>query len=93
MGPYNNETQQYLDVPGFESGHWYTSEGILYIVPNAEAEIEGPDDNILERLNTIYREAASFEDVNPYDVASELGLEVIPDPLKRFDPEIGYYHA
>jgi hypothetical protein len=94
MGPYNNETEEYLDVPGFETGHWYSAPGgRMYIVPDAEAEIEGPDDGILERLNTIYREAASFNDVDPYKVAKELELEVIPAPLKRFDPEVGYYHA
>lgn len=93
MGPYDNEKRKYMNPPGFEAGHWYTDGKTLWIVPNAEAEIEGPDGDIEDRLNTVYREAPSFDAVDPYAVASELDLEVVPASLKRFEPDLGFYVA
>ncbi|MEY2152344.1 hypothetical protein AB7849_15670 [Rhodanobacter sp. 115] len=94
MGPYNNETRTYEKVEGYESGHWYVKESTreLFIVPSAEAEIEGPDNETLEALNTIYREKP-FKEVDAYAVANQLGLVVVADALKRFDTEVGYFHA
>lgn len=95
MGPFDNETGKYIETPGFGQGsHWYVDDrDQLYIVPDAEAEIEGPDTETLQALNKVYREATSFLAVNPEGVAEKLGLEVIPDVLKRFDPDTGYYRA
>lgn len=94
MGPYNNETGHYEKVPGYEEGHWYVKNGTsLYIVPDAEAEIEGQDDETLEALNTIYREKGAFENVDPLAVAEQLGLDLVASTFKRFDTETGYYTA
>lgn len=94
MGPYNNESGKYEQLDGYESGHWYVKDSTreLYIVPDAEAEIEGPDSETLEALNAIYREKP-FKEIDAYAVADQLGLAVVADTFKRFDPEVGYYHA
>lgn len=93
MGPFDSEKGIYLDTEGYENGHWYlNAEGQLYIVPDAEAEIEGPDDEIEAALNTIYRDKP-FADINQSEVATTLGLEVVLDVFKRFSPEAGYYNA
>lgn len=92
-----DETGQCVESPCLEHGHWYfdREQQALYIVPNdefGEAEIEGPDGDTLERLNEIYRET-EFGQVDQETVAEALELEVVPDVLKRFDPDIGYYSA
>jgi len=94
MGPYNNETGLYEDVDGYERGHWYVKDDTreLFIVPDAEAEIEGPDSEMLEALNAVYRNLP-FKDIAVYTVAESLGLSVIADTFKRFDPEVGYFCA
>ena len=94
MGPYNDEARRYEKVPGYDEGHWYIKNGTsLYIVPNAEAEIEGQDDETLEALNAIYREKGTFEKVDPIDTAEQLGLDLVASNFKHFDAEIGYYTA
>lgn len=94
MGPYNDESKQFEDVDGYERGHWYKreSDGALFIVPDAVAEIEGPDDATLDALNKIYRETP-FLAVDADAVAEQLELEVVLDVLKRFDTAVGYYTA
>lgn len=91
-----NEQNEYVKTNGLENGHWYVNQnGMLFIVPSEEdgiAEIEGPDGAVLDQLNAIYRETP-FEKVDQAQVANDLGLEVIQDVLKRFDPAIGFYHA
>lgn len=96
LGLYNNETQRHIKDDCMEKGHWYVNDaGYLYIVPNdlyGIAEIEGPDGDVLDALNKCYREA-SFDTIDPEQVAEALGLEVVAEVLKRFDSEAGYYHA
>lgn len=91
-----NENNQYEKTAGLENGHWYRdSDGMLYIVPTEEdglAEIEGPDGDVTDKLNAVYRDTA-FAKVDQHQVARELGLEVVLDVLKRFDSEIGFYSA
>ena len=95
MGPFDNERGIHIDVEGYQDGHWYLSEdtNALYIVPIADAEIEGPDDEVLEQLNAVYRDAASFDEVCPQKVAASLGLQVILPAFKRFSESAGYYYA
>lgn len=91
MGPFSNEEGHYTNHPGFENGHWYLSEkGELFIVPNAEADIEGGDDQIITKLNAAYR-SKPFIEVDPNVVAGALDLEFVPDVFRRFDEAIGYY--
>lgn len=91
-----DENGVYQKTAGLENGHWYLdNDGMLYIVPSEEdglAEIEGPDSEILEQLNAIYREAP-FDKVDQQQVANDLGLDIILDVFKRFDPEIGFYRT
>lgn len=95
MGPFDNQTGKYVATSGYgEGSHWYLDEeGRLYIVPSVDAEIEGPESDVLDALNKVYRDAPHFSSVNPEEVAEELAIEVIPDVLKRFDPDVGYYRA
>jgi hypothetical protein len=98
MGPFNNETGLFEQVDGYDRGHWYAKpvadarRWLFYIAPACNESIDGADDRTRNALNVIYREQA-FKDVNPHKVANRLGLIVIDDSFKRFDPEIGYYRA
>lgn len=75
-----------------DSGHWYASPGgSLYIVPT-QGEIEGPDDEITDQLNTAYRRIG-FDDVCQLTLAVELGLTVIHPWQQRFDNVKGYFAA
>ncbi len=65
---------------------------MLYIVPDVDAEIEGPDDDTFDKLNEVYR-SKPFEEIDPYAIAATLGLELIPDQFKRFDDAVGYFSA
>lgn len=101
LGLYDNESRKYLEEPCKQHGHWYVADdGQLYIVPDDQygiAEIDGPDDAVLDALNATYREAdANKTDFNSIDtaaIAQRLGLSVIYDWQKRFDEESGYYHV
>ena len=92
MGPFDNEKGVFLQAPGYEEGHWFVSNttGDAFIVPKCDAEIEGPDGEVVDELNAVYREQ-SFDQVDPEAVAEQLGLSVVPDVLKRFDSRVGYY--
>lgn len=96
IGTRNEATQEYIQSEGMEKGHWYTDENdFLYIVPDDRYGIEesaGPDNATMEALNAVYRETA-FAALDPFEVASRLGLSFIPDVLRRFDPESGFYSA
>lgn len=51
---------------------------------------EPENEAVLCRLNEIYREV-NFDCVVPEAVAKELGFEVIPDILRRFNESDGNY--
>lgn len=92
IGPYDNEGGEHHDLPGYMDGHWYINRDCqLYIVPNAEAEIEGPDDETLDKLNSIYRAASSFDQVDTAKVAEDLGLHFVQWQSRRFSWKHGYY--
>ncbi|WP_323016417.1 hypothetical protein [Castellaniella sp.] len=83
----------------FDHGHWYQDwDGAIYIVPDDRyglAETYGPDGEMLDAINKAYRECwptPSWQ-VDPEVIAEKLDLETVPEYLRRFDPEIGYYHA
>lgn len=96
MGPQDAVTGEFLQEPGLEEGHWYLDENQqLFIVPNDRygiAEIEGPDGEVLDKLNSAYRSKA-FSAIDPDVIAMECGLDVVSPVLKRFDPDCGYYSA
>jgi len=96
IGTRNEATQQYIHSGGLQNGHWYVDgEGFLYIVPDDRYGIEecaGPDNTTMDALNALYRETA-FDSVNPSEVAIRMGLDFIPEMLRRFDRESGFYTA
>ena len=89
---FNNETGLYEEAPWMEQGVWLQHEdGRMWIVPpvGAVAEIEGPDDPILDILNS----ACRYHGYVPSGYIESLGLMQVPDVLKRFNEVDGYYHA
>lgn len=89
---YDNAAGQCVRSSNLDNGHWYQDgEGNLYIVPD-NGEIEGPDNDVLEKLNSAYR-VRSFYDVNEDEMARNLGLEVVYSWQQRFDPVKGYFAA
>lgn len=93
MGPFDNKDRKFLQLPGFEDGHWFQdAAGNLIIVPKGTAEIQGADGPLLDELNKTYRETP-FRQIDPRVVASRLQLEYVEQPLRRFDPTSGYYSA
>lgn len=96
LGTLDEATGEYIQAPELENGHWYLDdEGLLYIVPNdlhGIAEIEGPDGDTMDELNARYRKAG-FENINTEELAKALDLDFIPDVLRRFDPQSGFYTA
>jgi len=91
---YQNEVGACVKSEGLEEGHWYVdAEGALFIVPDERfglAEIEGPDGEVCDALNDVYR-AQPFEQVDPQAVATRLGLTVVYGWQRRFDAQAGYY--
>jgi hypothetical protein len=79
--------QEVYDAP------WYVGADsrTLYIV--GPDETEGPDDEIADALDAHCRDHGdAYQDL--LDAAAEaLGLTRMPDALKRFTPEDGYYGA
>lgn len=96
IGTRDEATQQYIHSEGLAKGHWYIDgEGFLYIVPDDRYGIEecaGPDNATMDALNALYRENA-FDSVVPSEVATQLELDFVPDVLRRFDEESGFYSA
>lgn len=91
---FDNETGKHVAVDWLEDGDWYEdAEGMLYIIPafGAVAEIEGPDGETCDLLNGLCR--AHQKKNPPAHEVEALGLKYVPDFLKRFDPQAGYYHA
>ncbi|WP_432263096.1 hypothetical protein [Cupriavidus sp. TMH.W2] len=92
---FDNEISRYLKTPALEHGHWYTDDGLLFIMPNplyGLCDSVGPDDANEETLNSLYGENG-FDRIDPNEVARNLGLNIIHDWQKRFDPGVGYFHV
>ena len=92
VGLWDNETGQFLEDECLWEGDWFEDgEGCLYIVPlpGVVAETEGLDGEILDEINRRCRDHDQLTDAD----VEELGLVRIPDVLKRWTPEDGYYHA
>ncbi len=80
----NNETELYDYEPEYFNGDWFIDKDwSLYIVPTNEGEIDGPDNELCERLLNAYKDG----------IKAIVGLQRIPECLKRFDPQDGYFHA
>lgn len=93
-----NETSS-LVRPEIERGHWYLGPtGALFIVPDDElaaAEIEGPDGEMLDRLNRVYRrcdsEGVTFQRIDTAGIARVLELEFVDQAERLFDAATGRY--
>jgi hypothetical protein len=88
-----------LARPEIEQGHWYRdATGALLIVPDDEwaaAEIEGPDGEMLDRLNKVYRrcksEGVPFQKIDTAGIARALELEIVDQAERLFDAVTGRY--
>jgi len=97
----NANPDSYSQDPCFEQGHWFINEdGDLYIVPDDRqgiAEIFGPDDDTLDALNSIYREAEKDGDLDWFDavdiegICQKLDLTFVHQWQRRFDTGKGWY--
>ena len=89
-GFFNNETGLYEDVEWLSNGQWLEDEeGFLYIVPKGVAEIEGPDNAMLDSITVAQMNTGEVLDSD----IDRLGLVEIPEHLKRFSEADGYFHA
>jgi hypothetical protein len=96
IGTRNEATLEFIQSEGLEKGHWFVDhDDFLYIIPDDRYGLEesaGPDNATMDALNALYRETA-FDAIDPSELAGRLGLSYIPDVLRRFDPESGFYTA
>jgi hypothetical protein len=74
------------DQDVFDSTWYATGNGTLYIV--GPDEVDGPDDLNASRLARGCREGLDLD-----EIAEDRGLTRVPDALKRWTPEDGYYTA
>jgi hypothetical protein len=92
MGPYDDNAEEYEFDQEVMDAHWLEHEesGCLYIVARPEDGFEGygAEDDILEELYSL-----TEHDLQDEKTMSGLGFELIPDHLRRLDPEVGYYAA
>lgn len=92
MGPYDNDKSEYVFDSEVLEAHWLIHEqtGFLYIVARDDDGFEGygADDAVLESL---YR--FSDNQLEDTDVMTAQGFEVVPEVLRRMDPEQGYFPA
>jgi hypothetical protein len=91
-GLFNNETGQYEPADWLEAADWFVdAAGALYLVllPDVTAECAGPDNETVDGINAACRDHGRLTEAD----AERLGLNRVPDVLKRFDPRLGYYHA
>lgn len=89
-GFYDNERREYVARDDWENGQWLVSTaGALYIIPIDGDQVEGPDDENADRI----LQALDGRDRLQEHEASDLELTIVPDVLKRFDNQIGYYNA
>ena len=87
--------------PEIEQGHWYVDPiGALFIVPDdgvAVAEIEGPDGEMMDRLNRVYRrceaEGVPFQKIDTGSIARVLQLEIVEKADRLFDESTGRYYV
>lgn len=90
MGPYDNESSQFVSSKDWEDGLWLVdSDGILYIVPRGGDGVEGPEDAVAESILHALGRSDHLTDGQ----AESLGLSVVPSVLKRFDRAVGYHTA
>lgn len=89
---YDNEVGHCIRSLDIEEGHWFLSaEGELFIVPR-DGEIEGPDGEAFDKLETAYRRMG-FDAVDEETLAQELGMTLAYGWQQRFSPEEGYFVA
>lgn len=78
--------------PAVFDGLWLMgNQGRLYLCGGDE--IDGFDGPTLDALNTFFREGGTEDDLADNELLDERGLTVVPNVLKRWTPEDGYYSA
>jgi hypothetical protein len=104
-GSYDNETELYSPDETIENGLWLETDDAMWIVPTRDGgEIEGCDDIRFKDTDTCFDGRYITDVLNEWCRNSEtgmptreqvesVGLRIVPDVLKRFNPQDGYYHA
>jgi len=89
MGPYDNETEEYVfEQAVIDKGTWLISTtDDLYIVSDEWDSVFGPDEEIVDSITEHLRKGELSEAMRKNE------LDLVPQSLRRFDPEIGYYTA
>lgn len=90
---YNNETGLYnFDEGVFNSQWFYDKEGLLYIVGRLDEDFyQAPIGNHTDEILDFFEKHELLK-LNRKQ-AKKLGILIVPEPLKRFDPYDGYYTA
>jgi hypothetical protein len=92
MGPFDNETGEYVFDQEVMDAHWLINEakGNLYIIARSGDGFDGygADDDIESRLFKL--PDAKLEDQG---VMLSEGFSLVPDVLRRFSPDVGFYSA
>ena len=92
MGPYDNETGKYLFDNDIMSAHWlyHDDSESLYIIGRDEHGFEGysNDDDIEAALF-----ALTDSELDNDALMESKGFTLVPDPLRRFGVNEGYYAA
>lgn len=92
MGPYDNETGNYIHDPDVMAAHWLVHDetDALYIIAREDDGFEGygMDDDIEMQLFAL--PDATLADS---EAMKAKGFSLIPDVLRRFDSGLGYHHA
>ena len=91
MGPFDNETGNHVfDESLINKAHWYIDEeGSLFIVSDG-AEIEGPEGESMDVLNSHYA-GSCIGDVDVEFVEDYGDMTFIHPWQRRFDPKVGYF--
>lgn len=88
---FDNKTGHFHYNPDYlEHAQWFKDkDDQLWIIPK-DAEIEGPDGDLLDKLNAICRVNHGWI---PETMVEQLGMIEVPHFLRRFDTHVGYYSA
>jgi len=87
---FDSDKRKYIYEDYLFQGDWFVdANGFLYIIPLTDDDVDGPDGELLDKINEKVRELDDF----PIEEAEKLGLTPVPQITKRFSEKDGYYYA
>ena len=100
---FNEPLSQGGPCPALMNGHWYFGDDgrSHYIIPDERhglTETYGPDGDMLDNLNALYRDldtgkADWFDAVDRESIAKRFDLYAVPDWQKRYEPLTDSYYT